>query len=171
MATVHVVAKSQTRLSVHSCFLISNFAICQNQRSFNFLQARLLQFFSNKEWGGNIRTPRHLESSRVFYCFFFCLPVRYVGSLFPCQRWNPRPLRRKPRVLTAGLPGKPRSFLLLFSTRKTALQESDIISLDSALPWERFFPPYYSRPLINLEERVSFVKQLQNWGGGSWPYL
>ena len=99
VATVHVVAKSQTRLSVHTCFLISNFAICQNQRSFNFLQARLLQFFSNKEWGGNIRTPRHLESSRVFYCFFFLPPSEVCGIFVPLPEMEPKTLKAEAKGL------------------------------------------------------------------------
>ena len=47
VATVHGVAKSQTRLSVCTYFFLeaSNVGICQNQRPFNFLQARLFKFF------------------------------------------------------------------------------------------------------------------------------
>ena len=51
---------------------------------------------------------RHFYFYILFYLFFlfFGHTAKHVGSQFPDQGWNPRPLHWKHGVLTNGLPGK-----------------------------------------------------------------
>ena len=42
----------------------------------------------------------------AFFFFLFFFAMQHVGSLFPNQGLNPRPLYWKLRVLTTGLPGR-----------------------------------------------------------------
>ena len=55
------------------------------------------------------RDPGSLSFVFFFVCFFFFWPAPHVGSSFPDQGLNPRPLHWKCGVLTTGPPGKSRT--------------------------------------------------------------
>ena len=91
-----------------------------------------------------------------YFLFFFCCTGQHVGSQFPNQGLNPRPLQWKHRDLTTALPGK--SHVLLFLSFKISLS-----ILDNSPSSEEFFCKYFSPSLCHspLQSRNFNINEVQ----------
>ena len=89
------------------------------------------------------------KSDSINFLFFFGCTVWHVGSYFPDQGLNPRPLHWKHGVLTTGPPGKSQTPLIQW---QLSLGKKSILSA-----WEIIFPienlkrHYYLRFILSFQ--------------------